>query len=185
MSFASIWYTLKGGSKQKIIILEYHVRYNKISLLCGFESLKGVVCLLRFPLALLGLMQRNWASYRDCLAEEITCFFLFWNTILVPSWEVNFMTGWVCSHCWAGVLALSDADGLLECCVVWWQAQSSLLPSWRCFPVSQLDLEVIEWGGGSYYSKEWNVKHFLLPQASALQGMENQPLSSNTSFTTL
>lgn len=95
------------------------------------------------------------------------------------------MTGCVCSHCWAGVLALSDADGLLECCVVWWQAQSSLLPSWRCFPVSQLDLEVIEWGGGSCYSTEWNVKHFLLPQASALQRMENQPLSSNANFTAL
>lgn len=59
-----------------------------------------------FSLTLLGLMQRNQASYRDCLAEEITCFcffktqFLLWLERLTL-WQAGFAVSmelglWLC-----------------------------------------------------------------------------------------
>lgn len=62
-----------------------------------------------FSLTLLGLMQRNQASYRDCLAEEITCFCFFKTQFLLSLERLTL---------WQAGFAVSTELGLWLCLVL-------------------------------------------------------------------
>lgn len=63
--------------KAKIIILESHVRDNGVSLLCGFELLKGVVCLLCFFPNVAGTDAKEPGQLQGLLGRGDHMFLLF------------------------------------------------------------------------------------------------------------